>query len=1261
MYNVYINKINLKNLHLIVKKINSYYVMHKDDFKKTNSLRIFFHSWNFLFQTITTKLSDHRLAMRTQLQNAEPSLPLVISLLPFLFGFHQYLQTEYYSVQRKYFFNKNLPGLISTPEKINWDTFILLKNKNLTDSITYWNNSNLLIHTPISNRRILTSTYNYKASIFDPSQTRIFKTKYNTLPHLSDKLPFKLQSLNNQLDQAYETFEMITIKNIEIESKVNSDELNINFNDQSIPRTKIQGLNKYLEDLNDKSLDIYSVNLTKQKVKLNSELVKLIDLESNTTEFLVHSLPTRFMSGYLFPDMSLTESIKLDNLINPEIIELQLPFSFLSKTQVSEFIDIPPKILIETQQVNIDDNSPFQFTYSGPSLKIDNQTGFDWKFFNSQNQIEFRKWLKTQLQLNSFNEVNQNNFFGLFESPESVNSKFQPRVINNLNEYWLQNLPIFHTGNFIKPNNPKIQNKDLVQFPFISTNYLSNLVESSSNNKLTLQLPILQANLASQTKPISLTKNTFEFKPEFSDSNIKINFLQNTTAPLIIEYSNDQLTSGIYRSVPSVFQPTKNTLFSIVWEPLTFKSWLVTCQIGFGFLVFKVLKALADNYGRELLVYLLDLVALLGFVDEELKQEIEILMGQKEKGFRIISKTNQNFNNIGGIKNLIPDIIEIVWFLRNSGRSFSLSKIIPRGILLTGPPGTGKTLLVQAIAGEAEVPVIALSGSSLLEPGESGALKLELVFQEARQLAPCIVFIDEIDTLAEKREQVLQNPMGADEILESLSVKHSSEIKTENSGSDTGQQEMYKEKLRILMQFLVELDGIQGRSGVVVIGATNRPEILDPAVLRPGRFDRVLELGLPNATKRSEIFHLYSKNLGTDTEINWDYFVDRTVGYSAADIASIMNQSTLCAVLNTTNHTIETIEFGIDRTTTIGFEKPISCSKTNLEIIQLAYYQIGKLLISFLLTECPDVLVAHLWPRRLNIRALQINKNLQTYFFQFAHRSQLEERLISCYAGKASEILFLENYSTEINLSDLGVEDIEFAQNLINLMIDQWYLYTKTTSIQNQIEILSDFNSKEYFNQNDKIENLNEITTKSEINLESEIEEFINTFSRRETENIAHQQAQTYLSSSIWQAQIATEFEFATRLFSDWYRIYLPDPQQIERNLEWIPPDEYSHSNSLLNFNQSHSNWNTELLNSKEYLINSLNLQSYNEALKLLDDNRETLDLLVTKLLKDEVIRKPEIGHLIKNLKYRRITKTDSFDKTWGNKSRKPTKHSIKI
>ena len=258
-----------------------------------------------------------------------------------------------------------------------------------------------------------------------------------------------------------------------------------------------------------------------------------------------------------------------------------------------------------------------------------------------------------------------------------------------------------------------------------------------------------------------------------------------------------------------------------------------------------------------------------------------------------------------------------------------------------------------------------------------------------------------------------------------------------------------------------------------------------------------------------------------------------------------MNQSTLSAVLNSTNHTIETIEFGIDRTTTIGFEKPVSTSKDNLEIIQLAYYQVGKLLISLLLTEHPDILVTYLWPRRLNIRALQINKNLQTYFFQFAHRSQLEERLIGCYAGKAAEVLFLENYSAEINLSDLGIEDIEFAQNLICLMVDHWYLYSKTIAIQNNVKLLTNFNEKEYFGQTDKTDLLNTFSTKTEINLSSEVDEFTNAFNVRETETLAQQQAQSFLPSSIWQAQVATEFEFSTRVFSDLYRIYLPDPQQV--------------------------------------------------------------------------------------------------------------------
>ena len=1228
--------------------------MHKNNFNKLNSLRGFFQPLKSIFQLISLKLTDHRVSMRTQLLTNQPSLPIIISLLPFFFGFNDYLQNEYSVVQRKYFFNKNLPGLTSTSELVDWETFVLLNNKNLTDSILYWNNENLLIQQKNSPRRILTSTYNYKSTIFNKDVNQTYSITYNRVDsnsNLCDTLPFKIQSFNptnsefiNEaipINTSYLTVKDNFIANIPL------------FVENNISNSILIGIktNK-MELTTPENIDF----ITKQSTRFHIEFLKFLESNKFFNLKIIPSIPTRTMSGYLYPDTKLLDFSTNSKLLTNDTLEIKLPFSFLTKKQIINVNSTPPKFLIQTRNTEIDENSPFQFVYSGPTTIFDPQTGFDWKFANQTQQINFRNWLM-KMSTNTIQNRNPKNFFGIFDSPESTNQTFASSININSEDYWLKNLPIFNTGNFIKPLRQDFQYKDIVQFPYLSSINLNKLI---SNSNLILPLPILESNVASSnSKFIQNNKNyTFELEPEFLNKNVHGNFLQNTTASLINEYTTDYLTSGVYKSVPSVFSPQKNILFTTLWEPLTFRSWLVTSQIGFAFLVFKVLKALADNYGRELLVYLLDLVALLGFVDEDLKQEIEILMGQKEKGFRIISKTNQTFNNIGGIKHLIPEIIEIVWFLRNSGRDFSLSNIIPRGILLTGPPGTGKTLLVQAIAGEAEVPVIALSGSSLLEPGESGALKLELVFQEARQLAPCIVFIDEIDTLAQKREQVLQNPMGADEILESLSTKNQTEIKTENSGSDTGQQEMYKEKLRILMQFLVELDGVQGRSGVVVIGATNRPEILDPAVLRPGRFDRILELGLPNSQKRGEIFKLYSKNLGTDQEIDWDYFIGRTVGYSAADIASIMNQSTLCAILNTTNHTIETIEFGIDRTTTIGFEKPVSLQKTNIEVIQLAYYQIGKLLISYLLNDSPEVLVTHLWPRRLNIRAIQINKNLQTYFFQFAHRSQLEDRLVSCYAGKAAEILFLENYSAEMNLSDLGSEDIEFAQNLITLMIDHWYLYSKTITIQNNSKILNNFNEKEYFDQTDKQQALTQLALNSEINLELELEAFTNTFNRRETEHLVQQQSQTFLPSSIWQSQIATEFEFATRIFSDWYRIYLPDPQQIERNLEWIPQDEYYHTNSLL----ESTNWNNEIENSKYYLTSSLMLQSYNKALELLDNNREYLDLLVSRLLKDEIIRKPEVEDVLKNLQMS-SSKTESieFFNSWGQNSRRKGKRSIQL
>ena len=363
------------------------------------------------------------------------------------------------------------------------------------------------------------------------------------------------------------------------------------------------------------------------------------------------------------------------------------------------------------------------------------------------------------------------------------------------------------------------------------------------------------------------------------------------------------------------------------WEPITNQSWLIITQVAFGFFVLHILKNFYKNYGRELVLYLVDLVASLGIVEEGLKEALEL--NDTEQGFRLIKKVPKKFQDIAGIDSILPDLGEIVWFLRNSGRSFKIGNIFPKGILLVGPPGTGKTLLVQAIAGEAEVPVLVQSGSSLNDPEQEGigAQRLKTIFEEARKMAPCIVFIDEIDTFGERRENVIQNPMGSDELIESIQYdttkmfentetdssnfipkpkietnseygdeqntqKFSDQSQTSNSlflmdehsFSNTrselkavqqhlDKQEAKQEQLRLLMQFLIELDGLQSRKGVIVIGATNRPNVLDPALTRPGRFEKIINLELPGKQKRIEILKLYSQNLGIDLQKKSDPYV----------------------------------------------------------------------------------------------------------------------------------------------------------------------------------------------------------------------------------------------------------------------------------------------------------------------------------------------------------------------------------------------------
>ena len=789
-------------------------------------------------------------------------------------------------------------------------------------------------------------------------------------------------------------------------------------------------------------------------------------------------------------------------------------------------------------------------------------------------------------------------------------------------------------------------------------------------------------------------------------------------------YKNEKLptltsTNNSITSIPGDTRKLNNfvELFYRPIEPITYDSWLFVTQFSIGFFLLNIFQNVGLKYYQEIKHIILSLIG-----NKDSKSSEENLDGnnqldetKQQSNFKLIKNITKNFDNIAGMDGILPELGEIIWFLRNSGRYFKAGETVPRGILLTGPPGTGKTLLIQAIAGEAEVPVLIESGISLNRPGSSltASEKLKNLFDKAQEIAPCIVFIDEIDTFGEARDKMMENPNSNNFIIDSI---YPNNRKLQNNftslpnfnlslnpkiSNSTTQLQPFKdsatqllsekpeiqsksrstqEKSNLLMQFLVQLDGISTEKKILVFGATNRPQVLDSALTRPGRLNKTLNLGLPNKQKRVEIIKLYTKNIGIEKNISWEYLANLTIGLSGADLASAINHSSIQAIQAETIHTIETIEYGIECITGSSTQKsrlklfPSFNSKMSLRekiqskkglvsdpnfkkflfINRLAYYQAGKVVVQTLLKQHPAIISIRLWPELKNKRQQLMNGIIEKNFSQIYRRVELESRIIGFYAGKAGESLGLfttisgKNKCTILTShqlqqflytgqSDIAIQDISFASWLAELMVTKWYLYSEKISVQN-------------FNQLEENSNIDKISHIATINF-LEKKSIYNKNKTNKKKDLIHKNSQNWITKPWLQQQITKKLEFSYSNKSHWYKIYSANNEKNE-NMRSLRPDAYYHTNLHLN-NLNHYNfkstrillkqkyksfsekqfsiinWNDIANLNRDYIYHNLILICFNKAISILDENRELVDLFATSLLQKEILREYEISSIV--------------------------------
>ena len=355
------------------------------------------------------------------------------------------------------------------------------------------------------------------------------------------------------------------------------------------------------------------------------------------------------------------------------------------------------------------------------------------------------------------------------------------------------------------------------------------------------------------------------------------------------------------------------------------------------------------------------------------------------------------FTDVAGVDEAREELKEIVEFLRNPKKYTTLGGRIPKGVLLVGPPGTGKTLLARAVAGEAGVPFFSLSGSEFVEMFVGvGAARIRDLFQQAEAKAPCIVFIDELDALGKVR---VQSPIGS-----------------------------HEEREQTLNQLLAEMDGFDSRKGVIIMGATNRPEVLDPALLRPGRFDRQVLVDKPDVKGREEILRIHSKGVKTADDVDMRVIAARTAGFAGADLANLVNEAALLAARNDkTAVGMKDFEAAIDRLIA-GLEKKRVMSVKEREIV--AYHESGHAIVASALPGLDPVHKISIVQRGFGALGYTMQLPLEDRYLM--QRRDLESQLAVLLAGRTAEEIALGEISTGAQ------NDLQRATDIARAMVTEF-------------------------------------------------------------------------------------------------------------------------------------------------------------------------------------------------------------------------------